>query len=155
MALVWTPASPGMAVGYYALEGIGELRVDGRWRAARASTDAAAWRFFVDGMFQKTARAARPTGEVVGECRGSLVHWRNRTFRLRRGLGRRAFVYRVGRFHLCEDNRIVARLATSDRPLHRIDIELLEGIELEPPLTLFVAFLVGRLANRDYNDDGV
>jgi len=155
MALVWTPACPGAAVGYYALKGVGELRVEGSWGAARAHTDGGAWQFTVDGMFRKTVRATKSTGEVVGDCRGNLVHWQNRTLRLRRGLDQRGCVLRVGRYDLYEDDRIDARLATSDRPLRRVVFDLTEGVELEPPLMLFVASLVGRFTNRDYNNDGL
>jgi len=91
------------------------------------------------------------------------LRWGSRNWDLLRGFGRRPSAYRkrailsrAGRYALAENGRIVAFLRADDRDwqFNPVNLEVDGTVGSGPGLLLFAAFLTGRFAQRDRNNDG-
>jgi hypothetical protein len=88
-----------------------------------------------------TGTDAVPTGEY--DHRRRTVHWDGRALDFRRSA-------------LVEKGRLIASLRPGrDRQTNPVDVELDDEAQLEPGLLLFAAFVTGRLAHCERNDDGL
>jgi hypothetical protein len=131
----------------YALNSLGTLRLTG-WcaRAATVEADGLTWRITRRGIWQPVIQAADATGAVVGEFRGRThrggqLQWSDRQLILRPDR-----FWREQRYVLVEDDRMFATIegkGWGDRP---VNITVDEAADTGPALLLFVAFVVGTLA---------
>jgi hypothetical protein len=154
--LVWVPASPSEAVGHHALQGVGTLQVEGPWLAATARAGDASWRLVptVPRGWRREATATDAAGRVVGDYqeRGRALRWGSRQLRLGPP-SRRTF---KTHYLLADGEQVLALIQpTRDRPpLNPINIDVRDAAAIEPGLLLFVAYLVGWLANTGSDANG-
>ena len=128
----------------YALEGVGKVRIEGRF-ATRATAKVA------DGRWTFARRAGRvvaldPAGEVAGRFSPHLLGgsgtltWRDREFGLGGASGRRE------RYALVDGDRELAQLDAGTWGKRPVAISIVDLGDVEPALLLFTAWVVRLLA---------
>jgi hypothetical protein len=131
----------------YSLCNVGTLRLSG-WtaRAATVEADGLTWRITRRGIWQPVVQAADTTGAVVGEFRGRThrggeLRWFDRRLSLRPDR-----FWREQRYVLIENGRSFATIEGRGWGSRPVNIAVDDAVRLDPALLLFVAFVVGTLA---------